>query len=91
MGLAKTIAYSISLLPEDLRGMFWAHIGLVGGSTKFPGFRDRLYVVLASEGTLNAEGCTGNRNCGRSHPWNAWSIYTKAQSTYEPVWTVSPM
>jgi actin-related protein len=24
--------------------MFWANIGLIGGNTKFPGFRTRLYV-----------------------------------------------
>lgn len=42
MGLASTVAHVISLLPEDLQGMFWANIGLVGGNVKFPGFRDRL-------------------------------------------------
>ncbi|KAF9257152.1 actin-related protein Arp6 [Marasmius fiardii PR-910] len=41
-GLAEAIAASISLLPEDLRGLFWANIGLIGGSTKFLGFRQRL-------------------------------------------------
>ena len=41
-GLGETIAQSISLLPEDLHGMFWANIGLIGGSTKFPGFAARL-------------------------------------------------
>ncbi|KAK7462277.1 Actin-related protein 6 [Stygiomarasmius scandens] len=41
-GLAATIAVSISLLPEDLQGMFWANIGLIGGNCKFPGFRKRL-------------------------------------------------
>ncbi|XP_006462962.1 hypothetical protein AGABI2DRAFT_72217 [Agaricus bisporus var. bisporus H97] len=41
-GLAATIAHSISLLPEDIQGMFWANIGLIGGSSKFPGFRIRL-------------------------------------------------
>jgi len=45
-GLADAIALSISLLPHDLRGMFWANIGLIGGNTKFPGFRTRLYVAL---------------------------------------------
>lgn len=42
LGLPGAIARSISLLPEDLRGMFWANIGLVGGSTLFPGFVNRL-------------------------------------------------
>ncbi len=41
-GLPATVAHSISLLPEDLQGMFWANISLIGGSTKFPFFRDRL-------------------------------------------------
>ncbi|KAJ7093825.1 actin-related protein Arp6 [Mycena belliarum] len=41
-GLAETIATSISLLPDDLQGMFWANVGLVGGNTKLPGFRRRL-------------------------------------------------
>lgn len=43
-GLAASIAASISLLPDDLQGMFWANIGLIGGTTKFPGFSERLYV-----------------------------------------------
>lgn len=43
-GLAATIAASIALLPDDLQGMFWANIGLTGGTTKFPGFYERLYV-----------------------------------------------
>lgn len=43
-GLASTIAASISAIPEEVQGMFWANIGLVGGTTKFPGFRQRLYV-----------------------------------------------
>ncbi|KAH8091034.1 actin-related protein Arp6 [Cristinia sonorae] len=46
MGLAATIAHTISLLPEDLQGMFWANIGLIGGSTKFPGFKQRLITEL---------------------------------------------
>lgn len=41
-GLAATIAASVALLPDDLQGMFWANIGLIGGTTKFPGFHERL-------------------------------------------------
>ncbi|EPT05352.1 actin protein Arp6 [Fomitopsis schrenkii] len=41
-GIASTVAHSIGLLPEDLQGMFWANIGLIGGNAKFPGFRERL-------------------------------------------------
>lgn len=47
-GLAATVAASISLLPHDLRGMFWANIGLIGGSTNFPGFYERLSSELLS-------------------------------------------
>jgi len=42
MGLASAVAQSINALPDDLRGMFWANIGLIGGNTKFPGFAQRL-------------------------------------------------
>jgi actin-related protein 6 len=45
-GLAATISFSISLLPSDLQGMFWANIGLIGGTTKFSGFRERLLFEL---------------------------------------------
>ena len=44
-GLPGTIAASIALLPEDLQGMFWANIGVIGGNTKFAGFHERLYVI----------------------------------------------
>jgi len=47
MGLASTVAYVISLLPEDLHEMFWANIGLIGGNTNLPGFRARLSVLLS--------------------------------------------
>ncbi|KAJ6514420.1 actin-like protein ARP6, partial [Mycena vitilis] len=53
-GLPETIATSISLLPEDLQGMFWANIGLIGGNTKLPGFRQRLLSELQS---LAPVGC----------------------------------
>ncbi|KIJ54052.1 hypothetical protein M422DRAFT_775294 [Sphaerobolus stellatus SS14] len=41
-GLAETVADAISVLPEDLQGLFWANIGLIGGNSCFPGFSDRL-------------------------------------------------
>lgn len=47
-GLASAVAASIHLLPEDLRGMFWANIGLVGGNTNLPGFKERLMSELRS-------------------------------------------
>lgn len=41
-GLPGAIARSVALLPEDVRGLAWANIGLIGGSTRFPGLRARL-------------------------------------------------
>lgn len=52
VGLAQAIAHSISLLPEELQGMFWGNIGLIGGNTKFPGFVPRLYVKTRSSANL---------------------------------------
>ncbi|RDB14700.1 Actin-like protein ARP6 [Hypsizygus marmoreus] len=54
-GLSATIALSISLLPPDLQGMFWANIGLIGGNTKFPGFRSRLMSELQSQAPVDCE------------------------------------
>ncbi|KAG6856228.1 hypothetical protein H0H87_006322 [Tephrocybe sp. NHM501043] len=54
-GLAATIAQSISLITSDLQGMFWANIGLVGGCTKFPGFRARLTFELQSFAPIDCE------------------------------------
>ncbi|KAI0086978.1 actin-like protein Arp6 [Irpex rosettiformis] len=54
-GLAATIADSISTLPEELRGMFWANIGLIGGTTKFPSFCDRLSAELRSLAPVDCE------------------------------------
>ncbi|KZV77066.1 actin-like protein ARP6 [Peniophora sp. CONT] len=45
-GLAQTVAQSIALLPEELQGMFWANIGLIGGNCKLPGFAKRLLAEL---------------------------------------------
>ncbi|KAI0736230.1 actin-like protein Arp6 [Fomitopsis betulina] len=45
-GIASTVAHSIGILPEDLQGMFWANIGLIGGNAKFPGLRERLEIEL---------------------------------------------
>lgn len=40
------IADSISSLPENLQGLFWTNIGLIGGNVKFEGFGRRLCVVI---------------------------------------------
>ncbi|CAE6485797.1 unnamed protein product [Rhizoctonia solani] len=42
VGLPGTIVHAINSLPEDLRGVAWGNIGLVGGNTLFHGFEQRL-------------------------------------------------
>ncbi|KAJ3875287.1 actin-related protein Arp6 [Lentinula edodes] len=54
-GLASTIAESIACLPEDVQPMFWENIGLIGGNTKFPGFRERLLSELRSLAPMYCE------------------------------------
>lgn len=54
-GIAPAVANSIALLPEDLQGMFWAHIGLVGGNTRVPGFRERLLSELRALAPVDCE------------------------------------
>ncbi|KAL1740987.1 actin-domain-containing protein [Schizophyllum fasciatum] len=53
-GIAHAVAAAIAALPEDLRALFWANIGLVGGSVKFLGFKERLMLELES---LAPTGC----------------------------------
>ncbi|KAJ7149787.1 actin-related protein Arp6 [Mycena crocata] len=54
-GLPGTIATSIALLPEDIQGMFWANIGLIGGNTNIPGFRQRLLSELQALAPVGCE------------------------------------
>lgn len=41
-GLPETIAYVISQMPQELQGMFWAHIGIVGGLGNIEALGERL-------------------------------------------------
>ncbi|KAH9851750.1 actin family [Lenzites betulinus] len=41
-GISATVAASIAHLPQDLQGLFWANIALIGGNTALPGLRERL-------------------------------------------------
>lgn len=41
-GVAGVVADSIMSLREDIQGLFWANVGVVGGNTQFSGFRERL-------------------------------------------------
>ncbi|WVQ75999.1 actin-like protein ARP6 [Cryptococcus sp. DSM 104548] len=48
MGLPETIAHVISCMPEELRGMFWAHIGIFGGLGNIEALGERLERDLQS-------------------------------------------
>ncbi|KAF8907385.1 hypothetical protein CPB85DRAFT_1311636 [Mucidula mucida] len=56
-GLPGAVAASIALLPEDLRGLFWANVRVFGGNTKFPGFSERLLSELRSLAPTSDEVC----------------------------------
>lgn len=45
-GIPEAIFASISEVPEELRELMYSNIILVGGSAKFPGFKDRIYQEL---------------------------------------------
>jgi len=54
-GLPGTISLSISSLPSDLQGLFWANIFLIGGNTKFPNLCSRLLKELRSLAPVDCE------------------------------------
>lgn len=54
-GLPGTISLSISSLPSDLQGLFWANIFLIGGNTKFPNLGYRLLKELRSLAPVDCE------------------------------------
>ncbi|KAG8686991.1 Actin- protein 6 [Ceratobasidium sp. 423] len=57
IGLPGTIAHSINSLPEELRGVAWGNIGLVGGNTLFDGFEQRLFHELRALAPDEYEVC----------------------------------
>ena len=42
MGLPETIAHVISMMPEEVQGMFWANIGIIGGLGMIEALGERL-------------------------------------------------
>jgi len=54
-GISGTIADSIASLPEDIQGLFWANIVLIGGNVKYAGFRNRLFSELRSLSPVDYE------------------------------------
>ncbi|KAH7319563.1 actin-like protein ARP6 [Rhizoctonia solani] len=57
IGLPGTISHSINSLPEDLRGVAWGNIGLVGGNMLFDGFEQRLFDELRALAPEEYEVC----------------------------------
>lgn len=47
-GLSQTIADVIAAMPEELRGMFWANIGIFGGLGDIETLGERLCVLLSA-------------------------------------------
>ncbi|KAG8743555.1 Actin- protein 6 [Ceratobasidium sp. 414] len=56
-GLVETVAHSIESLPEEMRGVAWANIGLVGGNCLFDGFEQRLFNGLRALAPSDYEVC----------------------------------
>ncbi|WWD07640.1 actin-like protein ARP6 [Kwoniella europaea PYCC6329] len=54
-GLPETIAYVISMMPEELRGMYWAHIGIFGGLGNIEALGERLEMDLQALCPVNYE------------------------------------
>ncbi len=54
-GLPETIAYVISQMPEELQGMFWAHVVIVGGLGKVEALGERLLVAPSSSSNPSRE------------------------------------
>ena len=77
-GLASTIAQSIALLPEEIQGMFWANIGLIGGNCKLPGFSRRLCVSAASVVTVSSDRTIAGMSCDR------WRLTTTRLTSTNP-------
>lgn len=68
MGLPETIAHVISTMPPELQGMFWAHIGIVGGLGNVQSLGERLWVlVLMSNLTQQGTGLACTVSCGLRH------------------------
>lgn len=47
-GMHEIVYKTVQLSPIDVRRMFWTNIVLSGGSTMFPGFKERLQVEIES-------------------------------------------
>lgn len=78
------IVFSISKLPRDLQGMFWSNIGLIGGNTKFIGFRERLCVLTKVHLNTNPELTMKITGCPNYKLWRlltARSLSMKLKST----------
>jgi len=43
-GIAEAIIQAVEASPEDLRPLLFANIVVVGGTSKLPGFQERLFV-----------------------------------------------
>ena len=84
-GLASTIAQSIALLPEEIQGMFWANIGLIGGNCKISGFSRRLCVPTASTASMFSDWTIAGMSCDR---WRLTTMRSTSTSPKSADWNI---
>ena len=84
-GLASTITQSIALLPEEIQGMFWANIGLIGGNCKISGFSRRLCVPTASTASMFSDWTIAGMSCDR---WRLTTMRSTSTSPKSADWNI---
>ncbi|KAH8822327.1 actin-domain-containing protein [Flagelloscypha sp. PMI_526] len=84
-GIAESIARSISKQPEELQEMFWANIGVIGGSTEFPGFKERLMNELVSLAPMGCEVIVWASDTPTLEAFNSLQILAGSPSTLAPL------
>ncbi|CAE7095279.1 unnamed protein product, partial [Rhizoctonia solani] len=77
-GLPGAIAHSINSLPEDLRGVAWGNIGLVGGNILFDGFEQRLFDELRALAPDEYEVCLYRAKSPLTSTFHAARTFTRS-------------
>lgn len=54
-GVVEACVQAVSACPTDLQPALWSNIALVGGSTQFPGFKERLETALRSRAPVDCD------------------------------------
>lgn len=78
-GIAETIVQSVEksgCFSDEQKQLLYDSVILVGGSTKFPNFKERVYVCLSTVITVLA-----HKNCANMHPANLTFKFCNLTST----------